>query len=176
MNAFPNKISIGKYLTVGFLIIVLLLFIFVGATLFPKEKINVTTYYDATLTAGEYTFCVSDAKYDTKTGEIRVNLYHMKAEPDMPENNYFLLFFQDEDKNMELSYTAEDLDAQNTVFIITGASSSWSSVSISILTNDYEGDPDPVTVTIDKRDMKEYDSSQIVYVYVTPTPSATGNE
>lgn len=172
MNTTKSKIPpTAKYILVIALITVLFFVVFIGAALFPKETPNMTANYKTSLNVGEYTFSVSDAKYDTATGELRINLYHMKAEPDTPESDFFLQAYKGEDRNDQLTYKLEKTDKQNTVLVITGAAGSWQAVSIDILTNTYEGQPESSTVTIDKRDMTEYDSRQIVYVYVTPTPA-----
>ena len=172
MNTTKSKIPpTAKYIGVILLITVLFFVVFIGAALFPKETPNMTANYKASLNIGEYTFSVSDAKYDTATGELRINLYHMKAEPDTPESDYFLQVYEEENRNSLLTYKLESTDKQNTVLVITGAAGSWQAVSIDILTLTYEGQPESSTVTIDKRDMTSYDSRQIVYVYVTPTPA-----
>lgn len=172
MNTTKSKIPpTAKYILVILLITVLFFVVFIGAALFPKETPNMTANYKASLNIGEYTFSVSDAKYDTATGELRINLYHMKAEPDTPESDYFLQVYEEENRNSLLTYKLESIDRQNTVLVITGAAGSWQAVSIDILTNTYEGQPETSTVTIDKRDMTKYDSRQIVYIYVTPTPA-----
>ena len=172
MNTTKSKIPpTAKYIGVILLITVLFFVVFIGAALFPKETPNMTANYKTSLNIGEYTFSVSDAKYDTATGELRINLYHMKAEPDTPESDYFLQVYEEENRNSLLTYKLESTDKQNTVLVITGAAGSWQAVSIDILTLTYEGQPESSTVTIDKRDMTSYDSRQIVYVYVTPTPA-----
>src|ERR1035437_2434758 len=164
-----------KYAAVAIVVVVVLTLIIVGSFTMPKETENVTSStYGKTMQLGEYTFAVSDAKYDTYTKSLLVNLYHMTSEPKSEVGSpYFVLAYANEDKNLNLTYTIQKIDDNTDQLTITDVPSDYTSLDIELLTQDAKAALQTISVSVDKWNIRTVDSSTYVYVYVTPTNTPT---
>jgi len=169
-----------KYVLVAVAILLVLILVVFGSIAMPKETENVTSsWYDKTLQLGDYSFAVSDVKYDTYTDTLGISLYHMTAEPvgDEEKPAYFMIVYANEDKNVELKYTLASIDANTDTLTISDVPDDYTSVAVELFTRNIKGDTETISVSIDRRDIATVDSSTYVYVYVTATPvPTTGKE
>lgn len=139
----------------------------------PDDRTNMTEGYNQELMAGTYYLKISDAQYDTYTGDYTCTLLYGTKEEEKPSIT-FMAFLKD-DKNDELPMTITRKDVPEPLYsvVIHKVPKDYYFITIEARTTNKEGLAAICDVSIDYRDAETIDTSNVVYVYVTPTPAPT---
>jgi hypothetical protein len=157
------------YIAILLLILIVTIIFLTSRLWLPDDRAIAMKDYDITRTVGTYSLRISDAVYDKKTDALTVNLYAMSINP--VEDPLTLFVYTDGNKNHELTPTETILDGVNRTITISNMPSDYYFITIEVRTLDKEKNPVSMKTSIDYRTIKRVDTSNIVYITVTPSPT-----
>ncbi|MEI8201271.1 MAG: hypothetical protein WCG21_14525 [Eubacteriales bacterium] len=159
------------YITIIVLFLLVTVVFFSSRLWLLDDRAKKTENYDEIKTAGTYSFRISNAVLDTSTNTLTLDLYYMSMEPDKDPVTF--LVYTDGNKNKELAWTTTEKDSTNLTISIPQIPDGFYYVTVEARTLDKERKPVSLITSIDYRSIRDIDTSNIVYVYATPTEIPT---
>lgn len=157
------------YIAIISLFLVVTLIFLTSRCWLPDDRALVNKDYETPRSIGTYTFCITNAVYDKKTDALTMNLYAMSINPD--EDPITIFVYTDGNKNRELTPTETIIDGLNRTITISNMPAVYYFITIEVRTLDDEDRPVSMRTSIDYRTITRVDTSNIVYITVTPSPT-----
>lgn len=157
------------YIAIVALFLIITLIFFTSRAWLPDDRVLANKDYNIPRTVGTYSFCVSNAVLDKKTNALTVNLYLMSVNPEMDPVTLFV--YTDGNKNKELSCTTAEVNGTNKTITIPNMPADYYFITIEVRTLDKDEQPVSMKTSIDHRTVKQIDTTNIIYVTVTPSPT-----
>lgn len=161
------------YVIAPLIALALIIFLLTSRLWLPDDRTNMTDGYDQELMAGMYYLKISGAKYDTFTRNFTCTLLYGTKDEAKPSITF--MAYEEDDKNDELPMTITRLDVPEPLYsvVISGVPKDYYYITIEARTAGEDGIAAVRDVSIDYRDAETIDTSNVVYVIITPTPAPT---
>jgi len=157
------------YIAIIALFLIVTVIFFSSRAWLPDDRPLANKDYDITRNIGTYAFCLSNAVEDKKTNALTANLYLMSV--NAVEDPVTLFVYFDGNKNTEQSCTTTEINGTNKTITVSNMPKEYYFITIEVRTIDKDGQPVSMKTSIDHRTVKQIDTSNIVYVTVTPSPT-----